>query len=90
MKKVFYISAVILGLAFVSCQKQEPTPAQELEMPEWQEAPDTSENARSSNSNNNSDARVGANDNGLPTGSDGEITDPNSDPDEDNPNADAN
>lgn len=90
MKKVFYISAVILGLVFVSCQKQELTPAQELEVPEWQEAPDNSENARTTNSNNNSDARVGADDTGLPTGdgtidNGGEITDPNNnDPDEDN------
>jgi len=88
VKKVFYISAVILGLGFVSCQKQEIAPAQELEAPEWQEAPDSDENARTSNPNNDSDERVGAEDTGLPTddGSGG-ITDPNpngpGDPDED-------
>ncbi len=91
MKKVFYISAVILGLGFVSCQKQEIAPAQELEAPLWQDAPDSDENARTSNSNNDSDARVGAEDTGLPTDNgdgtvfDGGITDPNSDPDEDTP-----
>lgn len=84
MKKVIYISAVILGLVFVSCQKQELTPAQELEAPVWQEAPDSNENARSANTNNSLDARVGAEDTGLPTDN-GEITDPNADPDEDSP-----
>jgi hypothetical protein len=88
VKKVFYISALILGLAFVSCQKQEIAPAQELEAPVWQEAPGINETPRAINSNNNSDHRVGADDTGLPTddGSGG-ITDPNPngepDPDED-------
>jgi hypothetical protein len=91
VKKVIYISAVILGLGFVSCQKQEITPAQELDAPVWHEAPDSEENARSSNSNNNSDARVGGDDQGMPTDNgdgtvfDGGITDPNTDPDEDGP-----
>lgn len=92
MKKVFYISAVVLGLGFVSCQKQEVTPTQELEAPVWQDANDSDENARAINTNNNSDWRVGAEDTGMPTGNgsgtvtDGGITDPNTDPDADNPN----
>lgn len=91
MKKVFYISAVVLGLGFVSCQKQEVTPAQELDAPVWQEANDSDENARSVNSNGSLDSRVGAEDTGLPTDNgngtvyDGGITDPNTDPDADNP-----
>lgn len=75
MKKVFYISAVILGLGFVSCQKQELAPAQELEAPEWEEF------------DSGTSARGAADDNGSPTDNGGTviddgITDPNGDPDD--------
>jgi hypothetical protein len=91
LKKVIYISTIILGLGFVSCQKQDISPvSQEMEAPVWQEASDNGENARSVNDGN---LRGGPEDTGVPidpTGNngggglsgDGEITDPMYDPNE--------
>lgn len=89
MKKVIYISTIILGFGFVSCQKQEATPApQEMEAPVWQEASDSGENSRS----NGGTERGGPEDTGVPidpTGNNGgglsgdeDITDPMHDPSE--------
>lgn len=72
MKKVIYISTIVLGLGFVSCQKQEVAPSsQEMEVPVWQNG-----------------AREGCDDPSTPVinddGSiidDTDITDPNLDPD---------
>ncbi|GAB5416526.1 MAG: hypothetical protein Crog4KO_08880 [Crocinitomicaceae bacterium] len=76
MKKVIYISAIVLGLGFVSCQKQEIAPAsQEMEAPIWQDG------AREGDGSTGSPIDTS---NGTEDGSimdDTEITDPNLDPD---------
>jgi len=85
LKKVFYISAIILGLGFVSCQKQDVTPnSQEADAPEWQDVFEGSENARGSGSGSEGDGT------GMDPGTtdppvleeDGDITDPEHDDDD--------
>ena len=75
MKKVIYISAIVFGFGFVSCQKQDITPApQEMEVPVWQE------NARGGDENPGTPIDNGnQNENGAVE--EVEITDPNIDPD---------
>lgn len=75
MKKVFYISAILLGLGFVSCQKEDVAPtAQDMEAPVWQDA------ARESSGNAGTPVDTGAGDDGSIV-NDVDITDPNADPD---------
>lgn len=73
MKKVIYILAVVFGLGVVSCQKQivEPCSERGHEVPEW----DSSKSA-SSDGSISDDITTGDS-----TTDDGDITDPNNDPD---------
>lgn len=81
MKKIIYISAITLGLGFVSCQKQDVTPnAQELEAPSWESVTNGGENERGGVP---STPDVPTSTNGDGKGSGVEITDPNMDPDAD-------
>ncbi len=87
MKKVIYISAVVFGLSFVSCQKQQINPASEdVEIPTWDSG---SENARGTSGATSKEGPEntgvilpdpGTSQGGGPN-DDGEITDPNADPD---------
>lgn len=87
MKKVIYISALVLGLVFVSCQKQDVAPtAQEMDAPAWQDDANFGESARGITGQSEGTGSTTTSDDGDGKGTvneDGEITDPNLDPDAD-------
>jgi hypothetical protein len=80
VKKIVYISALLLGLVFVSCQKEEVVPrSQDMTVPVWQ-----GENARGgSNDSGGAGTDISDEDGKGTLKGDGEITDPNLDPDAD-------
>lgn len=87
MKKVIYISAVAFGLSFVSCQKQDIQPTTGAsEIPAWDSGSDNARSSGSTSKGGPSDTGViipgpGGSQGTSGTNTDGEITDPNSDPD---------
>lgn len=73
MKKVIYILAVVFGLGVVSCQKQNVEPCSERshEIPEWN-------SSKSITSDDSINDGISSGDSAV---DDGDITDPNNDPD---------
>jgi len=83
LKKVIYIAAFVLGVAFVSCQKQDVSPNnQEMDAPAWQDGYGDNARGTSSPEGGGATTTTGGDGKGTVT-EDGEITDPNLDPDAD-------